>query len=266
MMNPRIKSLHFYPLKSAQGLSVQSMELSSTGPKYDREWMLINKNNSFVSQRTHPMLSQVRVKMTDEELVCEVESQSPISIPLTEYGDDVKIEIFGKEASADLLNNKYSEWFSDFLKSDVKLVRSPQNDKRATSGRKGPVTPIQFADGYPLLLANTATLNELSNRLGSEIPMERFRPNIVIENAALDIEDSWRKFTTSGITFLCAKACSRCAVIDVDPATGKKSKEVSKELKSYRMKDNQILFGINLIHESLGTLNVGDELTSFEDL
>ncbi len=262
-----VKSLYIYPLKSAQGLAVDTLNIDAAGPQYDREWMVVKKSNrSFVSQRTHPIMSQLSTDLKNQNLIVKTPGFEDLAIPLDRRSPTrLEVSLFGKTVLAEKVGAIYDQWLSDFLKTEVLLVRTPEDNQRTTSGRNGPKTSIRFPDGYPFLLTNNATLDDLNSRLSQSVSMARFRPNIVIENDQADSEDHWDRFSIGTVDFLAVKACTRCAVIDVDPQTGKRSPTVSTALKKYRTDDGAILFGMNLSHTSTGTLSVGDRVENISE-
>lgn len=259
--NPKVTSLFIYPLKSAQGIACKSLDVVPTGPRHDREWMLIDANGSFISQRVKPQMSQIQTSLSSEHLSVSAEGYAPLAIPLNDWGSGtIEVKIFNKYTTACWLGSTYDEWFSDFLGAPVRLVRSPQERSRETSGNHGPVTELLFPDGYPFLLTNTATLAELNALLPAPITMQRFRPNIIVEGVPANEEDQWQSLRIGAIEFLSVKACTRCVIINIDPLTGEKSNTVTKTLATYRTQDGAVIFGRNLTHLNSGTLSVGDSL------
>ncbi len=262
MSRPHVHSLHIYPLKSAKGIEVDTLSIDAAGARFDREWMLVKKKTkSFLSQRTHPKMSQLTTLMSSNALQVEFPGVSPITLPLEHsLSENIEVLIFGKPVIAERVGAEQDAWFSEVLGTEVFLVRTCQNNRRTTSGNHGPITPIRFPDGYPFLLTNTETLSTLNARLPEPIEMTRFRPNIVISGAKSDIEDQWQSFVIGSLSFLAVKACTRCSIIDVNPNTGNKSPSVSTELKKYRRDDGNILFGVNLSHTHQGTIKKGSPL------
>lgn len=263
-MNIKIKTLSIYPLKSAKGIERPKIQIDEHGPRYDREWMLVKKGSkNFVSQRTHPELSQVSTLLTEDALVVSHAKQQCLSIPLERTHHLIQnVKIFSKENEAEIVGDYYDQWFSELLKTPVQLVRSLEKSQRQTSAKYGAQSFLRFADGFPLLLTNVATLDELNSRLPSPITMNRFRPNIVIDGIHPNIEDSWKKLKINGVEFNVAKSCTRCSIIDIDPQNGSRSKQVSSTLKDYRTKEGQIIFGINLNHLEVGEISVDDQILS----
>ncbi len=264
-MKPKITQLNIYPLKSARPIRLKTMKIINSGPEYDREWMLTKPNGQFLSQRTHAILGQIQPEITTSSLLLNAPGMECLELPL-EYENfgEVTVQIFGKEAPAQKLSSMAHEWASDYLKQSVLLVRSSSAGSRQTSGKRGPITPLHFADGYPFLLTNEASLNQLNEKLPHAISMDRFRPNIVIDTHTPSEEDEWSQFNIGKIPFLAVKACTRCKIIDLDPATGDFNNQVSKTLKNYRTLDGKIVFGQNLIHQSTGTISLDDRIESIE--
>lgn len=260
-MEIKIQSLHIYPLKGAKGISLKTMDIVKTGPQWDRKWMLIDKENDFISQRKSSKLCLLEQEITDNHLVLKAPMMENLEIPLiNEHKDLTEITLFKKNTTACLVGNFFDEWLSTFLESEVRLVVSPQEPSRFTSGNHGPKTEILFPDGYPFLLTAQETLDELNAKLDEPVTMSRFRPNIVISGANANDEESWKSFKIGNINFDSAKACTRCVVISIDQETGKKNNDIVRTLNSYRKKDGSIIFGRNLMHDSSGSINVGDTL------
>ena len=257
----KIESLHIYPLKSAKGISLTEMKVVKTGPQYDREWMLVDKNNNFITQRTHSQLCKIEQKISADRLFFTDDLNNEFSVPLERTDSEViSIRIFGKETEAEIVSPEANQWFSNFFQQEVRLVRSPEKPSRYTSGNHGPQREILFPDGYPLLLTTHETLAELNGKLSTPVRMDQFRPNIVVSGAAANDEEKWVDFNLGSIEFSSVKACTRCKVITVNQSSGESDKEVMQTLKSYRTKDDQVIFGRNLIHHGEGQLKLDDEL------
>lgn len=260
-MIPVIRQLNIYPLKSAKPIRLKEMEITASGPRYDRQWMLVKPNGQFLSQRTHPLLGQIQPTLTKESLILSAPKQRDLEIPIDLLMTETKeISIFEKKAEALRLGELYDQWASDYLEENVHFVFSKEGGLRQTSGNHGPKTPMHFSDGYPFLLTNRTTLDVLNKKLSTPISMDRFRPNIVIGTEYPDAEDNWESFEINEIPFLPVKACSRCKVIDIDPSSGESDNEVTKTLKSYRLKEGKMVFGQNLIHQGEGKISIGDPL------
>ena len=150
-------------------------------------------------------------------------------------------------------------WFGRFLGSSCQLVRKPEDDVRPVDSayaRGGDQT--SFADAFPLLLISEASLEDLNRRLESPVPMNRFRPNLVVRGCGPYAEDGWEEVRAGGASFRVAEPCARCAITTVDRGSGERGKEPLRTLATYRKADGEVLFGRYLIHASNGTVRVGD--------
>ena len=257
-----VESLFIYPLKGAKAIALKDMEITETGPRWDREWMLIDEKNDFLTQRKKSQLCLIEQQIIGNKLRLRAPSMEPIDIPMDEYTDEnLEITIFGEKAQGLHVSSLFDQWFSDYFKQPIQLIRSPQQKRRQTSKKHYKKDQdIHFADGYPFLLTSMATLEELNTRLSSPVSMNRFRPNIVIAGAPADQEDQWKSYKIGNVLFSSVKACSRCNVITVEQESGVKNLEPLQKLAEYRMQDGKILFGQNLIHENRGQISIGDAL------
>lgn len=122
---------------------------------------------------------------------------------------------------------------------------------------------VGFADGFPFLLVSQASVEDLGERLGREVPVNRFRPNLVVEGCASFEEDGWGGLRIGEVGFRVAKSCSRCSIVMTDQDSGERDREVLATLSDYRRSGKDILFGRNLIHDSAGTLRVGTPVEAF---
>lgn len=275
-MTTRIKSLHFYPIKSCRGLDTDTIELIARGPKHDREWMIVRaENGEFLTQRQLPQLALIRTRIERGTLVLTLPSlegtqdfHAPISPPPHSTSEIFKVKVWADTCDAIAGNPLADRALSEFLKINVKLVQISTDFKRFLDpkyGHSGKHTG--FADGFPLLLASDASLNELNTRLEAPIPMTRFRANIVIERANAFAEDSWRKIRIGDIEFEVVKPCTRCIIINTDQAIATRSAEPLKTLATYRRDERgKVNFGQNLVHLGLGTIRVGDTVEILETI
>ena len=125
---------------------------------------------------------------------------------------------------------------------------------------------VAFADGYPLLLIGQASLEDLSQKVGRELEMLRFRPNLVIEGSEAYAEDSWKRIRIGDVEFRVVKSCARCILTTIDPQTGERSadREPLASLQKYRSEADGAVFGQNLVNDGNGRLQVGMPVTILE--
>jgi uncharacterized protein len=258
--NVTLSGLYVYPIKSCAGISLQSTELCATGLRHDRRWMLVDETGEFMSQRAHPRMALISTRFSAEHLAVAAPGMSDLEIPLQEDGANlIDVRVFGDTNKGALVGGEADSWFGEFLQFPCRLVHKPDDDLRlvdssfAQSGDQ-----VGFADGFAFLLISEASLEDLNSRLEEPLPMNRFRPNFVLEGCGPYAEDGWDRLRIGSVPFRVAEACPRCAITTVDQRTGARSKEPLRTLATYRKSEGEVYFGRNLIHDALGTVSVGD--------
>ena len=259
-----LSEINIYPIKSLGGISLQHAVLEDKGLEHDRRWMLVDEEGMFVTQRKYDELSMLQVHIGPELLTVthKTDPAQRLSFRLNETtGRNINVSIWNDVATGTEVSTIANNWFSDFMKMKVILVRMPLNEKRLVDLRYARQQEVvSFADGYPCLLIGQASLDGLNAKLQQPVRMDRFRPNLVFTGGDAHIEDSFDHFQLGNIRFQAVKPCARCVLITIDQQTGIKGKEPLKTLAGYRTTGKKILFGQNLIHQGLGTISVGDEL------
>jgi len=260
---PQISQLFIYPVKSLGGIAVQESMVTSRGLQYDRRWMLIDDSNQFLSQRTHAQLALFKPELTSGGIkIVHTATQQSHLIPLQpETNEKLVVHIWDDECSATLVSYELNAWFSNILNFNCRLVYMSHDDLRPVDPRyAGPEHITSFSDAYPMLLIGQSSLDDLNKRLAQPMPMDRFRPNVVVTETIPYLEDKMQHFTAAGIDFYGVKPCARCVMTTVDQQTGLSSKEPLKTMAGYRKANKKIYFGQNLIHNGEGLLKVGDTL------
>lgn len=255
-----LSEINIYPIKSTRGIPISASKLEPRGLQHDRRWMVVDEHGMFLTQRKLPRMALISVEVASSSLLVSAPDMSPLSIPFsTREGKPLHVQVWNDGVNAQSVNEESDDWFSRFLGFTCKLAFMPEEAVR-------PVDPkysvnnshVSFADAFPLLLISQASLDDLNDRLEQPVPMNRFRPNLVIEGSGAYEEDRWKTIKIGDITFHAAKSCSRCTVPTVDQATGVRGQEPILTLASYRTNNGKVYFGQNLIHANLGTLKVGD--------
>ncbi|MCD0487381.1 MOSC domain-containing protein [Pedobacter sp. MC2016-14] len=264
MNNFYLSEINVYPVKSLGGISLQQAEVAEKGLKYDRRWMLIDETGTFVSQRKHPELALLGVTIDNGRLSIHHKSDlaNRVSFDLeTHRGESIAVNIWDDISQGLEVSKEVSEWCADFMKTNVRLVQMPAQEKRLVDPKYAANQEIVgFADGFPFLLISQASLDGLNGKLSQPVPMDRFRPNFVFTGGDAHIEDSFDSFYLGDVSFKAVKPCARCVLTTVDQQTGLKGAEPLKTLAGYRTINKKVMFGQNLIHEGSGFVNVGDEL------
>ncbi len=257
---PVLSGVYVYPIKSCGGISLQSADLRATGLRDDRRWMLVDESGGFMSQRRHPRMALISPRITPDRLVVRAPGMPDLEVPAEgEHGERIEVEVWGDAQRGVPAGGEADRWFGRYLGFPCRLVRKPDDDVRPVDSayaRDGDQT--SFADGFPLLLISEASLEDLNRRLESPVPMNRFRPNLVVRGCGPYAEDGWGEIRAGGAVFRVAEPCPRCAITTVDQESGKRGKEPLKTLAAYRKAEGEVWFGRNLIHTSLGTVRVGD--------
>jgi len=257
----QVTEIWIYPIKGMRGIPLQKAKLESEGFQYDRRWMLVHEDGVFLSQRSHPQLALFEQTVTEDNLILEYRGNK-IRIPLeATNGDEWSVKVFDDELKGTRVSDEIDAWFSEQLSDKVSLVRiTPTSGRRKKLIKGPPDTLVSFADGYPYLILGTASLDVLNSKLSAPLPMNRFRPNIVINTTEAHEEDSWNKITIGTEQLQVIKPCARCTVTTIDQDTAIKGKEPLITLATYRKEGNKIYFGANTISLSNGWVQVGDRI------
>lgn len=159
------------------------------------------------------------------------------------------------------VNESTSKWFSEHLGFECKLVKIIKNgDRKHESSKLKETFNVSLADGYPYLMIGSQSLDFLNEKLTDKITVLRFRPNIVISTETPHEEDDFTTFKIGDVDFKNIKTCERCIMVNNDPENGKLKKEPLKTLSKYRVVNNSVLFGTNVVSLNSGIITVGDEI------
>lgn len=278
-MTMHISQLVIYPVKGCRGISLTESAVGRRGLTHDRAFMVVDETTGFLTQRTAPRMALVQTTLNDDTLILQAPGSGQVRVPLqfnsqgangaaarsvVVWRDTVAAEDAGDEAAA---------WFSDTLQRQCRLMRAGAAFHREVPRERVPpehrdalpVAEVSFVDAFPVLVISDASLAELNRRLDHALPMDRFRPNIVVAGCdAPHAEDTWKIFRAGDVTFRHAGPCVRCMVPTINQQTGRiEGKEPLRTLALYRRTpDGQgVIFGQNIFAETGGQLRVGDELT-----
>lgn len=265
-MSYQLQKIVIYPVKSLGGIGLTQARVGDRGLQYDRRYMLVDSNGLFITQRKFPQLSQIKMMQHAGGFIATYRNNNrdnKIEIPFEpEYHGFIEATVWDDVFVVSLTDPVYSEFFSDFLKMDVRLVYMPDSTSRFYNTPKIVNHGItSLADAYPLLLIGTASLDDLNSKLDTPVCMDRFRPNLIVSTQVPFEEDNFGQFRIAGQHFISVKQCSRCIMTTVDTSTGIMGKEPLKTLSAYRMIGNKVMFGMNIApvgHNS--TLSCGDHL------
>jgi uncharacterized protein len=249
--------------------------LTETGLDLDRAWMVVDEAGEFVSQRELPRMALIRPQLKLSEVVLRAPGMLALHLAIDTVEEAVRVRVWDDEVAAYDMGAVAAQWFSDFLGRKLRLVRFDPEFRRLSSKEwtRGAEALNQFSDGYPLLLASMASLEELNQKLAAQgkpaIGIERFRPNIVLEG--LDAQDEDRldlvriAADEGEVQLRLVKPCPRCPIPNIDPATAESDPVVTDTLQGYRRNDlvgGAVTFGMNaIVLEGIDrTLRVGQEV------
>lgn len=255
-----LSQLNIYPVKSVGGISLKSSEVVERGLRYDRRWMVVDSANRFLTQREFPRLALITVRLTGNGLLIAAPGMNALRIPDVPHTvKKIRVVIWKDSVEAVEVSKEADEWFSEYLGALCKLIYMPDDADRVAS-RENMASQVSFADGYPLMVISEGSLEDLNSRLGTPLPMNRFRPNIVVKGCEPFAEDAWKEIRIGGVQFHVVKPCERCVITTVDQTTGVKGKEPLRTLASYREQNGSVMFGQNLIQGNTGIIRVGDTI------
>ena len=265
MLN-RVVRLRIHPVKGARGSDVDTLHFEAMGPRFDRRWMVVRPDGSFVTQRDTPRLATIRPTVADGALTLVAPEAPALRLPLTPRGERLQATVWSSVMDVSTVSAAADAWLSSVLGGPHRLVFMGDEDVRNTDPDYAEGHRVSFADGYPALLVSQGSVDKLARRVGREIPVERFRPNIVVSGDRPHEEDFWKEFTIGAVPFRGVKLCARCKVTTTDQETGARDpdREPLRTLARYRRIESLVYFGVNTVHLATGPVSLGDPVEVHE--
>jgi uncharacterized protein len=263
----RVTSLHYYPVKSCGGTSIPHATLDARGFVEDRAWMVTTGDGLFLTQREMPRMALIRPCTDAGTLVLAAPGMPPLHVIRRTDGARRDVAVWKDTCCTLDQGEEPARWLSAFLGSPCRLVRMAEGFVRQTDPvySAGFAGQVGFADGYPMLLITQASLDDLNRRLAEPLPMNRFRPNIVVSGAGPYAEDDWGLIRIGNVSFAVVKPCARCPITTTDQETAAVAQEPLRTLATYRhVRGRGVMFGQNLIHIAAGSISVGDPVEILE--
>ena len=265
IMSIRITALFIYPIKSLGGIPLEQAEVTERGLRLDRRWVIVDGAGRFITQRDYPAMARLLVAESTspgEAITITAPDGQSVAVPSQPTGEAVPVTIWKDTVTGIFVGRDADAFLSANLGTECRLVYMPDSTRRQVSQKyAGPEHITSFADGYPVLIATEGSLADLNGRMAAPVPMDRFRANIVVENAAAFAEDEWGRFRLGTAVLEAVKPCARCIITTIDQATGEKTgKEPLKTLASFRNSEKGVRFGENLIVIEPGMVRVDDEV------
>lgn len=254
-------ALHVYPIKSCRGLSVESVALDSRGIALDRRWMVVSAADGlFLSLRTQPELAHVSAEPCGDDLKVSAPGTSELRVHSVREAPVREVRVWRDSVDALDCGDEAAAWFSDVLRRPCRLVQFDERKHRPLDAKYSPRPEAEtaFADGYPVLVTNTASLESLNARLSQAVSMARFRPNIVVEGAEAFEEERWERIRVGTVEFDVVKPCSRCVVVDTDEHGVRRPGLLAELTRSHFREGLGAIFGQNAVPRAVGSIHVGD--------
>jgi hypothetical protein len=254
-----VSEIWVYPIKACAGVRVRQAKVERRGLEWDRRYMVVDAAGRFFTQREEPGLQGVRTQLQDDAVLMTTPAGSCVLPRLMIDGPRVPVRVWDSDCEA-LLHAEGSRLLSVTLDRELRLVCMPDDvERRVDEGYAEPGDIVSFADAFPLLLANQASLDDLNGVLDEAVSMERFRPNVVVRGVSAFAEEQWQRVQIGATSCRAVSACTRCAVINVDPSTASRSsKQPLAKLTQHHAPDGKPVFGVNVTPDIEGHVKVGD--------
>lgn len=259
MTKRTLSEIWIYPVKSLGGIPLKTSAVRKKGLLYDRRWMLVDEQNTFMTQRIHPRMALIKVTLSDT-LNFHFEQETK-KVSLSAVGIQITATIWDDQVEVLIVEGPHNEWLSEILGFRCRLASFPEENARAVDERyRLGDDHVSLADAYPLMVLGQSSLEDLNKRLSEPVPMNRFRPNLVFTGGNPYEEDGWKNFAVGKNRFVGVKPCARCVLTTVDQETAIQGKEPLKTLSRYRRQGEKVLFGQNVIPLDYDQITVGDEI------
>lgn len=278
----RVTGLNTYPLKSCAGVPLTEARVTERGLEHDRDYMVVLDDGTFLSQRQIPEMALIVPAIGSESITLSAPGMDRVEVPLVLEPDDtrrVDATVHGKPIVGQVVSEDLNDWFTAFLprykdNERFRLLRVREDAPRYISERyrhTDTSNQVGFADGHAILLAAEPSLARLNEEMEEPVPMNRFRPNVVVGGDALEAydEDYWTEVRIGALEAYVVKGCDRCAIPDVDQVTAVTGKAVRRALTTRRganahdETNTGVFFAQNLAHvyEPGTVVRVGDAVT-----
>ena len=251
-MRATLTDLYRYPVKSCRGIRAESARLTPTGLLDDRHWMLVRPNGKFVTQRELPRMALILTSLDEVALTLNAPGRPALRVTRDARAATLDVNVWSFDGRGIDCGEAAAEWISNYLETPLRLVRFDPGVPRVCSPEWTPGTQAvtEFSDGFPILVISRASLADLNQRLPKPLPMERFRPNVVIDGIGAYDEDRIHELRGDGVTIRMVKPCARCAITTTDQQTGERDGvEPLQTLKGFRFSRELrgVMFGQNAI-------------------
>jgi len=260
----RITALNIFPIKGCRGVTLQSAAVDDLGLAGDRRLMVVDDSGRFISQREIAALATIQPVLDAESVTVSTPGYDAMRIAIDPDGRRRPVSVWGNDGivAADQ-GDAAAAWFTAVLKAPCRLVSMAPETHNRIDPEFSPRAEAEtaFTDGYPIMVALQESLDDLNARLEQPVPMERFRPSVVVSGGTAWSEDDWRVISLGDMLCDAVKPCARCVVTTTDQRTGQRNErqEPLRTLATFRtIPGVGAIFGQNIVPRATGVLRVGD--------
>lgn len=268
-----LAALHVYPVKGLKGIDLTEARCTDRGLEHDRRWLVVDPDGEFLSQREVPRMATIWTEVGETALTLSAPDMPPVDVPLDPRpATAMRVQVWNSTCDAVPVSPLADAWISEYLGTPCRLVYMPETTRRYSNPVYAPGDKlVSFADGYAYLVTTEASLADLNSRLtargAAAVPMNRFRPNLVVAGATAFAEDGWKELRIGEVVLRAAKPCGRCQVTTTDQTTGEVTgPEPLATLGTFRNHERfGTMFGLNLVTVTPGVVRVGEALQAIAD-
>jgi len=253
--------LHIYPIKSCRGYAVERALVTPRGLADDRLLMITDSDGHFLTQREYPKMALVEPTLSEDLVTLRAPGMTPLDLPRRRSGLAQSVVVWRDQCQAVDQGETVATWLSDYLGTGARLVHLHDDFARAVDPayRRRVDDQTSFADAFPFLIISEESLVDLNQRLATPLPMDRFRPSLVVRGGGAFAEDQWQQIKIGEIIFDRVKPCARCKITTIDQATAAVGQEPLTTFATFRRtEEGKVNFGQNLISAGRGLIAVGD--------
>lgn len=264
----KISGLAVYPLKSGRGIDLKQADVRAHGLAGDRQLMLVSPSGQFVTQRELPALAGLVVRPDHSGYHLTFQNKSGLHVARSAFQQRKIVTVWQSDVNAAIADSDTNQTLSEWLGQPVELALFDDQSSRTASEDWAPAgTPVTFADGYQVLITNTASLEALNANMAAHgeghVGMERFRANIVIDSNEPWAEDHWASLSIGGIVFDLVKPCTRCIMTTQNQTDGSRDgpspmAAMGRLRMSADPRVRGVLFGWNAVPRTQGMIHLGD--------
>jgi uncharacterized protein len=256
MVEGRVSELYIYPVKSCSAVPLRSAKCSPAGFDRDRQWLIFSPDGKMLTQRDYPRMALIKPIISPSgELILTAPNMPPLVVCGTRHVVSMRVDVWGRSTAGQDQGEEAARWVSEFLSVSCRLLCAVHDGNKHQ---------IAFADCAPLLVMSQGSLNDLNSRLEKFVPMDRFRPSIVVTGLPPYVEDAVRILRVGRVTLEAMAPCARCVLVTIDQQTGELTgPEPLSTLGEYRREGNKVMFGRYFTAKKPGAINLGDRVSFF---